>query len=326
LFFSTTVIAQCGSQPVCGSTSFPSCSSGALCGCQVDQGSCQGSDLARLISNTGQVFIGQFTQGFICAVDDGCGSDDTSGTASVCVDNNGVQCTSDGASTGLVQSDNPPPLFPCCQGSGTISGDPHIHGPNGEKFDFDGAPNAAYTLMSSPNFVVNMALAQNGPVVRFITMLALSVGNETVIFDAARDSEATFINGLKKKLSPLGSKVTGNFYRTTVDVCEGQRCVISRWKTFSKQYNTTFYYFDVDFDIFGCHDDFDGVVGQMYQCKYATKESHFSWNPASEENFRVSALTSPSGKFDSQLPCYKRHEFGEPPQNIAKASAMKLKS
>ena len=64
-----------------------------------------------------------------------------------------------------------------------------------------------------------------------------------------------------------------NPYKIEIDICPGQRIVISQmytkpeWEPASFHLNQTMYYLDVEFDIGGCHDEFDGIVGQMYQCK-----------------------------------------------------------
>ena len=64
-------------------------------------------------------------------------------------------------------------------------------------------------------------------------------------------------------------------YTTTIiiDVCPGQRIRVTQmytkpeWEPAWFHLEQMMYYLDVEFDIGGCHNEFGGIVGQMYQCK-----------------------------------------------------------
>jgi hypothetical protein len=55
----------------------------------------------------------------------------------------------------------------------TVSGDPHLAGAHGIKFDVYGKPAANYSLVVAPAFEINMQLANNGPEMRFMTAMAV---------------------------------------------------------------------------------------------------------------------------------------------------------
>jgi len=89
-----------------------------------------------------------------------------------------------------------------------------------------------------------------------------------------------------------------------------QRYTKPEWEPASFGLEHDVYYLDVEFDIGGCHDDFDGIVGQLYQCKYATQANKFVWDASTEESFRLADLKSTTGAFDVDAPCYEKHEYG----------------
>jgi len=199
-------------------------------------------------------------------------------------------------------------------------GDPHFVGPNGETFDFNGQSGAAYTLLSSARYTINMQLDDLAPGhARFMTKFGIVVGGASVVLDTVRHN-ANYIAGLNKKLSLAGAKASygktakgDNTFQTVIDVCAGQRIIVTQKRTTpvtekKMNLNSTLHYLDFELDIAGCHDEFGGVVGQLHQCKYATTK--FVWDPKSEESFRVPTLTTPSSSSSKDAPCLASHQFG----------------
>lgn len=184
---------------------------------------------------------------------------------------------------------------------GSASNDPHIAGPHGERFDFFGQAGGDYALFESRRFVVNAhldTLARSEA--RFMTHIALQIGNATttIVFDTVRHGDG-FIEQLNKQLSLVDAKVfvcnlllsllkilsfspkkkkasfvDDSSYVVRVEICDGQSLVVTQKYDVVKtktndddESDVKQFYLDVELDIAGCHDDFDGIIGQMYQCK-----------------------------------------------------------
>ena len=63
-----------------------------------------------------------------------------------------------------------------------------------------------------------------------------------------------------------------------------------------------YYYLDVEIVAPGCHDAYDGALGQTYKCKYADGEP-FVWFHGQEESFRLPTLFTPSGSYSVEAAC-----------------------
>ena len=61
-------------------------------------------------------------------------------------------------------------------------------------------------------------------------------------------------------------------------------------------------YQDVEIVAPGCHDAYDGALGQTYKCKYADGEP-FVWSHEQEESFRLPTLFTPSGSYSVEAAC-----------------------
>jgi len=202
-----------------------------------------------------------------------------------------------------------------------VTGDPHFSGPNGEKFDFAGQASGVYTLLASKRYVVTMRLDDvvEGVEVRFIKEIGVTVGNVTVTFDTAVHNN-DFLENLAAKLIPVGANASytgGSSYAVAMDVCPGQRIVIVQefttpeWEHIA-HIATNMYYLNIEFLIAGCHDDFDGIVGQMYQCRFFDEKNPFVWDGRSEEIFRAPTLSTISGAFAANGLCVDKRDFGAP--------------
>ena len=199
----------------------------------------------------------------------------------------------------------------------SATGDPHLVGAHGQKFDFNGEPGALYSLISTPHFAVNMKLANAGPKARFITDLGVVFRNISLQFDTMAYSPAHKAKELRNKLVGTGAKVRVSKFAIVLGLCAGQEITIHQRKTFLwKSSNGAFYaqkpegvstqrqqFFNLDIDVElpGCHDDYDGVLGQTFQCKYATEK--FSFDESTEENYRVASINSVSRTFSQKSAC-----------------------
>jgi len=63
-------------------------------------------------------------------------------------------------------------------------------------------------------------------------------------------------------------------------------------------------YYDVEIVSPGCHDAYDGALGQTYKCKYADGASEaFAWSHGQEGTFRIPTLLTPSGSYSAEASC-----------------------
>ena len=157
-------------------------------------------------------------------------------------------------------------------------------------------------------------MALDGPQAHFITHVSATIGDVTVTSDAtllnARGG-ASVVAALNAQLAAAGAAASVTLLdarhngivplaaQLVLDLCPGQRVTITAVKPSTRQIeqlalHATSVYFNVDVDVVGCHDEFDGVVGQLYQCQYNARP--FRWDVALEEHFRVASLQAPPHK------------------------------
>jgi hypothetical protein len=99
-----------------------------------------------------------------------------------------------------------------------------------------------------------------GPSLRYMTAIAVRVGNVTVMFDTYH-KPAHFLEKLNALLAPVGAKASGDEFHTTLTLCDGQRVKITQ-----KHYQQ-YYFLNIEYDVPGCHDKLGGIIGQLFQCK-----------------------------------------------------------
>ena len=104
----------------------------------------------------------------------------------------------------------------------------------------------------------------DGPTTRFMTQIAVTVGNVTLLFDTMLRA-ANYLEKLNDLLAPVGAKASGGLYDTEIETCDGQRVSIMQ------MHMDATYFLNVEYDVPGCHDDLRGILGQMFQCKYGGK-------------------------------------------------------
>jgi hypothetical protein len=194
----------------------------------------------------------------------------------------------------------------------TAGADPHLRGANGVSYDFAGEANGTYALFSSQQFVVNMHLAADGPTVRFMTEIGVVFRNVTMKFTVFTH-EARFVSNLDKQLQLVGGRATGPSWAVTLDLCPGHSVTVTQMHTvqpwLARADGSAFYYLDVKIVAPGCHDSYDGALGQTYKCKYLAGGEKFVFDQASEESFRVGSLFAASGAFQADAPCHDRDMF-----------------
>ena len=195
-----------------------------------------------------------------------------------------------------------------CQVSGGASNDPHLMSPNGVWYDFDGTSRGNYSLFSSPQFQLTMQLSDDdGPSTRFMTHVGLMFRNETFLFDVVTMTKS-FHDDLEKRLGRVGGKVlAGSSWQVKLKLCPYQIVTISQMHTsepwLAHGNGSPWYYLDVNVTTPGCHDAYDGALGQTYKCKYVSGDEVFSWSHAQEEKYRVPVLFTPMGDFRVDTPC-----------------------
>lgn len=181
----------------------------------------------------------------------------------------------------------------------SLVGDPHISGPNGERFDFKGQSGAFYSLFSSRNvrewlfllpllnsapffsqFYVNgeMALHQKASAGHFLSKVSVTLCGETIDVAQVLSSHdiAHAVANADQRIAPLGGRVLferhNELHRLVVEFCDGERVSIAKHVP-SNAARVAFelgphdVYYNVQFDIPHCREDFGGLIGHMYQCK-----------------------------------------------------------
>jgi hypothetical protein len=183
----------------------------------------------------------------------------------------------------------------------TASGDPHLSGPHGIKLDVYGEPSAIYSLVSTPAFEINMQLADRGPELRFMTSMAVIYQGKSFIITpwTVKTSSAELI----AHFEALGAKVSidTNDWIITIELC-AQHTI-----EFATRHSGDINFLNLEMRVPGCHDAYGGLLGQTYQCKYATEK--FEWSREREEAFRVATLETSSGSYSATASCAHEDEY-----------------
>jgi hypothetical protein len=188
----------------------------------------------------------------------------------------------------------------------------------GVQYDFDGQPEGKYVLFSAPQFQVAMTLSgQDGPGTRFMTEVGLLFRNQSFSFEVKTMSGA-FHNDLKERLAQVGGKlISWSSWEVKMELCAGQFITIKQMHTVDSWLahadGTPWYYLDVDIVLPGCHDSYDGALGQTYKCKYVHEEEEFVWSHVQEESFQIPDLFTATGSFQVDAPCFdtKKDDFNK---------------
>jgi hypothetical protein len=184
---------------------------------------------------------------------------------------------------------------------GEASGDPHLAGAHGITFDVYGKPAANYSLLVAPAFEINMQLADRGPEMRFMTSMAVLYKGKSFVI------KPWTVKGKRAELiahfEALGAKVnidTPNWI-ITIELCS-QHTI-----SFATRHSDNINFLNFAVRVPGCHNAYGGLLGQTYQCKYASEK--FEWLREREEAFRVATLETASGMYSPLAECAQEDEY-----------------
>jgi len=117
----------------------------------------------------------------------------------------------------------------------------------------------------------------------------------------------------------LGAKVAVNDWQLRVWPCNDHEIVVKSKHTYAKYNGTAINYLDVEVRVPGCHDAYSGLLGQTYQCKYATNK--FEWSRDKEEAFRLPTINTPSGPYTGEsADCMHEDEYRGAPMKVTTKS------
>jgi hypothetical protein len=177
----------------------------------------------------------------------------------------------------------------------SVTGDPHVRGANGIAIEFSGKASANYTLLAAPGFEITMQMAAHGPSEHFISSVGLLFRSAAVVIAPHALANARTKAALARELAAVGAKVVFHGASSmSVELCRGHTVAVGvHHTTQGKLMN----FLGVQVSVPGCHNAYAGVLGQTYQCRWATET--FRWSRAMEETFRVATLTTPTGAFSA---------------------------
>ena len=105
-----------------------------------------------------------------------------------------------------------------------------------------------------------------------MTQIGVQFHNVLTVLDVWTSLPST-IGALNEQfVAAGGSAVLINDASIHLTLCEGHSVTITQmhtydWVEVAKQLDHKFYYMDIEINVPGCHDEFGGIIGQMYQCK-----------------------------------------------------------
>ena len=209
--------------------------------------------------------------------------------------------------------------------SGSATGDPHLLGGNGIKYDFDGEPGGTYSLFSAPQFQVTMHLVGDGPGTHFMTQIGLLFKGEEFLFGESTMTEA-FRADLENRLTRVGGALLDwSSYRAKLALCPGYTVSFSQMHTtdpsLMRADGSPYNYYDVEIVAPDCHDAYDGALGQTYKCKYGRGQEKFVWSRTQEESFRIPTLFTPTGAFAVDSPCHEENSRTNDQRSLQKLSS-----
>ena len=157
-----------------------------------------------------------------------------------------------------------------------------------------------------------MHIAGDGPKPHFMNEVGVRFRNESFLFTVVTMDDA-FRDARQARLARVGGRLlTFKPWEVVVELCPGQRVSITQKHTTEAERELwhadgrPFYYLDVQVAVPACHDAYDGVLGQTYQCRYLRDRARFSWSHEQEEAFRLryGGLLGASGAFAEKAPCF----------------------
>lgn len=151
-----------------------------------------------------------------------------------------------------------------------------------------------------------MHLAGDGPGTHFMTEIGLLFKGEEFLFGKTTMGEE-FRADLEARLTRVGGTLLEwHPWFARVALCPGHTVSIMQMHMISSSLvradGSAYNYQDVEIVAPGCHDAYDGALGQTYKCKYADGEP-FVWSHEQEESFRLPTLFTPSGSYSVEAAC-----------------------
>jgi hypothetical protein len=107
-----------------------------------------------------------------------------------------------------------------------------------------------------------------------------------------------------------GRAIAPKPFAVELELCAGHSVVISRARTarphLAHDDGSSFAYLNVEIAAPGCHDSYDGALGQTFKCRFRHGHEKFVFDRTTEESFRVDSLFAISGAFQPDAPCHDR--------------------
>ena len=162
-----------------------------------------------------------------------------------------------------------------------------------------------------------------------MTEVGVLFRDEAFLFAVGSMDEA-FRDALQAKLDRVGGRLLKfQPWEVTLGFCPGQRVTITQkhtteverelWHTDGRP----FCYLDVKVAVPSCHDVYNGVLGQTYQCKYVRDNVSFEWSHEQEEGFRLpGGLMGSSWAFAVDAPCVTIIESGDDGRTATKGGGL----
>lgn len=186
----------------------------------------------------------------------------------------------------------------------SASGDPHLSGANGVKYDLKGVAGGVYSLFISPVFQINMQLAEIGPEIRFMTKMGILYRGIEVIVNPW--SVKTNAYRIAEQFNKLNATVKVDRWQMIITFCNNHVVTITSMHTVDGALN----FLDFTVSVPGCHDSYGGALGHTYECAYALGKKKFEWSMEREESFQIKTLVTPSGTYSKDAECAHEDEFG----------------
>lgn len=191
---------------------------------------------------------------------------------------------------------------------GSARADPHLVGANGVKYEFFGAADANYTLVSTPQYEVTMQLLAHGPKNHFMTRIGVLFRRQTMLITTAHFTPALVANFNRQLAEEGGHAMLSGKFKIRLELCPGHIVLVSQMHSAQRwlarlNNGHSINYLNVELIVPGCHDSFGGVLGQTYKCKFEFGMEKFAFDRSTEESFRIPTLFTPTGQFSSDAKC-----------------------
>ena len=199
----------------------------------------------------------------------------------------------------------------------------HIRGPHGEHFDLISPSGATFLYFVSKQTQLNVFIQG-----QYVTQAKLFHRGLTMHFDIFAHGPH-FIDHLNAKLQPLGGSAwpspTEGKAGIMLSLCEGHVFTISQRVEYTPHGRA--YLLNIKVNVPGCHDQFDGVLGQLFRCERdAPNAPKLEWTDEMARRYRLASLDKHAATYDSQSECHELSVFGTQPMSSTSSHKTKQKS